>query len=293
MMRVISMIVLVCTGLVTGCNEGTARKGEAIKAVASSPSLRIAIPGLGSEGCQAVSTDTAATAYMAHLQKRLAKPVLLCGAKDSAAAAQALKAGEVEMALLDSQSFIAVKDQTRAILAPRFDPAQGRVLTVAMTLTSSGKDNLEKLNGGRPIFIGETPPSRDIPLQALADHGLETKNFGPQIFATEITGFKALQDGKGDMLIITAGARQRICRAEDPKGGICPGAIEAWRGRPTAPKAFVVSNNMSEADRYQLIGIHIAMHNDNPAALAFISSLLPNAIMLDPTEPSALLKGTR
>jgi ABC-type phosphate/phosphonate transport system substrate-binding protein len=293
MKRVVSMIVLVCTGLMSGCNEGTAQKGEAIKAVASSPSLRIAIPGLGSTGCQAASTDTAATAYTAHLQKRLEKPVLLCGAKDSAAAAQALKAGDVEMALLDPQSFIAVKDQTRAILAPRFDPTQGRVLTVAMTLKSSGKDNLEKLKSGRPIFIGETPPSRDIPLEALADHGLDTKSFGPQIIATENTGFKALQDGKGDMLIITAGARQRICRAEDPKSGTCPSVFEAWRGRPTAPKALVVSNVMSEADRYQLIGIHIAMHNDNLAALGFISKLMPNAIMLDPTEPSALLKGTR
>jgi ABC-type phosphate/phosphonate transport system substrate-binding protein len=282
-----------CLGLASGCNEAPAKKGETAKAVASSPSLRIAIPGLVPEGCQAASTDAAATAYVAHLKARLEKPVLLCGAKDGASAAAALQAGEVEMALLEPQSFLTVQEQTRAILAPRFDPLEGRIMAVAITLTSSGKDKLEKLKGGRPIYIGEAPPSRAILLQAMKDHGVDTATFGPQVIATENTGFQALRDGKGDMLIITSGARQRICRAEDPKDGICPNITEVWRGRPTATKAFVVSNNMSEADRYQLIGIHIAMHNDNQSAFAFMASLMPKSIMLDPTEPSALLKGTR
>jgi ABC-type phosphate/phosphonate transport system substrate-binding protein len=282
-----------CIGLVSGCNEAPAKEGEATKAVASSPSLRIAIPGLATEGCQASSADAVSTAYIAHLKARLEKPVLLCGAKDGAAAAAALKAGEVEMALLEPQSFLAVKEQTRAILAPRFDPVEGRIMAVAITLTSSGKDNLEKLKGVRPIFIGDAAPSRAIPLQAMEDHGVDTATFGPQVIATENTGYQALRDGKGDILIITAGARQRICRAENPKGGICPDITEVWRGRPTAAKALVVSNNMTEADRYQLIGIHIAMHNDNEAAFAYLASLMPKAIMLDPTEPSALLKGTR
>lgn len=293
MKLVVFRIALACIGFASGCNQVPAQESDAKKAVQSSPSLRIAIPGLTIDGCQPESPDAVSAAYVAHLQKRLEKPVLLCGAKDSAAAAQALQAGEVEMALLEPQRFIAIKDKARAILAPRFEASQGRVLAVALTLKSSGRDNLEKLKFGRPIFIGETPQSRVIPLQALADHGLDTKSLGEPVIATENTGYQQLRDGKGDMLVITAGARQRICRAEDPKGGICPDVMEAWRGRPTAPKAFAVSNNMSEADRYQLIGIHIAMHNDNPAAFGFVAKLMPKAIMLDPTEPTALLKASR
>jgi ABC-type phosphate/phosphonate transport system substrate-binding protein len=293
MKRALITSTIALLSLMIGCTPAPAPKGEATKEVATSPSLRIAIPGLAAQGCQAESANPISTAYVAHLQKRLEKPVLLCGAKDSEAAAAALKAGEVEMALLDPQGFLSVQGQARSILAARFEPTQGRVLALAIALKSSAIDSTEKLKGRRPIFIGEAPPSYAIPLQALADHGVDVSSFAPQVMETENTGFKALVDGKGDMLIITAGARQRICRAENPKGGICPNVVEAWRGRPTAPQAFVVRNDMSEADRYQLIGIHIAMHNENQPAFAYISEIIPKAVLLDPTEPSALLKGTR
>lgn len=293
MRRVFSILALAGLSLGSACSPASPPESAATKVVPSIASLRIAIPGLDVQGCQPTSANLDATAYLNHLKARLEKPVLLCGVKDGAAAAAALGAGDVEMALLGPDSFLAVQDKALAIIAPRFDPAIGRVLALAVTLKSSGLDSKEKLQGRIPIFIGEAPPSRAIPLQALSDHGVDTGTFGPAVLATENTGFQALLDGKGDMLIITAGARQRICRAENPKGGICPDVIEAWRGRPTAPQAFVVRADMSEADRYQLIGIHIALHKDSQPALAFVSNIMPKAIMLDPSEATALLKGTR
>lgn len=256
--------------------------------------LRIAIPNAGFEGCTSAPTDPAAAAYRTHLQTRLEKPVDLCGYKDAAAAGQALVGKEADLAITDPANYVAIKAQTRSIAAPRFEPLVGRVLAVALALKTSGLTKPDQLAGKRPIFISQLPASRAAPLQGLSDYGAPVEGFAPDLITdNEETALAALRAGKGDMLILTGGARQRLCRADDPKVVLCEDVVEVWRGRPTAQGAFVVRNDMGEADRYQLVGIHIAMHKTNPAAFAYIQKLMPGAIMLDPTEATALVKGPR
>jgi ABC-type phosphate/phosphonate transport system substrate-binding protein len=256
--------------------------------------LRIAIANAGFEGCTSAPSDAAAAAYRTHLQTRLEKPVNLCGYKDAAAAGQALVGGEADLAITDPTNYVNIKAQTRAIAAPRFEPLVGRVMAVALALKTSGITKPDQLAGKRPIFISQLPASRAAPLQGLTDYGVAVEGFAPELITdNEDVGLAALRSGKGDALILTGGARQRLCRADDPKVVLCEDVVEVWRGRPTATQAFVVRNDMVEADRYQLVGIHIAIHKTNPAAFAYVQKLMPGAIMLDPTEASALVKGPR
>lgn len=256
--------------------------------------FRIGITGLSESGCSAAPSEAAAAAYRKHLEGRLGKPVVLCGYKDGKAVATALQDGQLDLAVLDQPSFEAVSKIARPILAPRADAITGRVLAVALTLKTSGRDTPAKLAGGRPIFISNLAASHQVPLQGLADYGADTKSFKSElVVADEHAGLAALRAGQGDALIITAGARQRLCRGDDPKIVLCGDVVEAWRGRPTALAGLVVRNDQPEADRYQLVGIHIALHQERPDALAFLAAKLGGGIALDPTEATAMQKGAR
>lgn len=256
--------------------------------------FRIGIAGLAESACSASPSDAAAAAYRKHLEGRLGKPVLLCGYGDSKAVAAALQEGQLDLAILDQPSFEPLAKIARPILAPRADAQTGRVLAVALSLKSSGRDTPVKLAGSRPIFISKMAASYQVPLQGLADYGADTKSFKPALFvADEQAGLKALRAGQGDALIITAGARQRLCRGDDPKIILCGDVVEAWRGRPTAQTGLVVRNNLPEVDRYQLVGIHIALHQERPEAMAFLASKLGGGVALDPTEATAMQKGIR
>lgn len=264
------------------------------KSVSSPTQIRVAAIGLGFDGCTATPVDGSAKAYLAHLKTRLGNEVSLCNFKDTSAAAQALIAKEAEIAIIDPNAYATIKDKARAILAPRYEILVGRVLAVALTTKASGRTSLAQLVNARPIFISSMPASHAAPLKGLSDYGVVASRFGGEIMTpNEDAGLAALREGRGDVLILTAGARQRLCRGDDPKEILCADVVEVWRGRPTANQAFVVRNDMVDADRYQLIGIHIAMHNENKAAFAFIENKMPNAIMLDPTEAAALVKGPR
>lgn len=256
--------------------------------------FRIGMTGLSESGCSAAPSDAAAAAYRKHLEGRLGKPVVLCGYKDGKAVATALQDSQLDLAVLDQPSFEAVSKIARPILAPRADAITGRVLAVALTLNTSGRDTPTKLAGSRPIFISKLAASHQVPLQGLADYGADTKSFKSElVVADEHAGLAALRAGQGDALIITAGARQRLCRGDDPKIVLCGDVVEAWRGRPTALTGLVVRNDQPEADRYQLVGIHIALHQERPDAMAFLAAKLGGAIALDPTEATAMQKGAR
>lgn len=253
--------------------------------------FRVLIPGAGLNGCAATAD---VEAYRAHLQKRLARPVSVCGAADANAAATALAAGQADMVALDPASFAAIKSEARAILAGRIDAATGRVLTAALVMKRSGKTRLADLAGASPIVAGRLPASMDVPMRALADAGAPVASFRPlQVIEGDEPAFAALRAGRGDLLIVTASARQRACITPDIKVDPCADLTEIWRGRPMASRAMVVANAMPIADRHQLVGIHIALHFEAPRAMAFMARVLPPAMALDPTEAGALLSGPR
>lgn len=255
------------------------------------PAFRVLIHDPGFSGCD---TKGEAEAYRVHLAQRLSRPVSVCAADSAEAAAMALKGGQADMVVLDPPAFGPVKDSARAILAGRASADTGRVLSVALVLKTSGKTSLAVLANATPIVAWASPASSGVPLKALADAGGPVGSFkAPLVAGGDRPAFEALRAGRGDVLVVTAGARQRMCRADDPKSEPCADLTEVWRGRPTAPRALVVSTGMSDADRHQLVGIHIALHMEAPAAMAFVARALPSSVALDPTEAGALLTAVR
>jgi ABC-type phosphate/phosphonate transport system substrate-binding protein len=268
----------------------------AVPAVAQAPqaALRVALADAGlPAGCATMQAGPG-KAFTDHLSARLERPVSLCGASDTAAAAASLAKGEADMALVDPAGFKAHAGVVRAILAPRPSRDTGRVLAVALTTKAGTRAGLDMLAGARPIFIADGEASRAVPLKALEDHGVPVANFGPALLAKgEDDGAAALRAGTGDVLILTAGAAQRLCRPEDQSSKPCDDLREIWRGRPTASRAFAVRNDMDADLRYRLVGIHIGLHFEEPDAMAYVAQLMPGSVALDPAEATALVVGPR
>ncbi len=258
-----------------------------VQAQGAEAAFRVVVADAGLAGCQA---SGAAEAYRLDLEKRLGRPVSLCGAADATAAAAALKAGKADMVLLDPPAFDTVKDAARALLTGRVRADTGRVMTMALALKRSGRKGLADLNGAQPIVAGSAPASKDVPMQAITDAGAPVASFKPLlVIEGDEPAFAALRAGRGDVLVVNGSARSRACMTPDLKRDPCADLVELWRGRPRATRAWVVSSKMPMGDRHQLIGIHIGLHFEAPAAMRYMAQLLPPAVALDPAEASALL----
>lgn len=264
--------------------------GAPAVAQAAAP-FRVVIADAGLNGCIATGP---ADAYRRHLAQRLSRPVSLCGAADAKAAAAALRAGQADMVVLDPAAFETVKDMARAALTGRVNALTGRVPSTALVLKRSGKARLADLAGAAPIFAGSTAASKDVPLQAITDAGAPVGSFKPAlVLEGDEPAFAALRAGRGDVLLVNAGARARACMTPDPKRDPCADLAELWRGRPRAAHALVVAKTMPLGDRHQLVGIHIGLHFEAPAAMRFMAQVLPPAVALDPAEAGALLLDRR
>jgi ABC-type phosphate/phosphonate transport system substrate-binding protein len=264
--------------------------GVSARAQSATP-FRVVIADAGLTGCAATG---AAEAYRRHLEQRLSRPVSLCGAADTKAAAAELRAGKADMVVLDPAAFETVKDVARAALAGRVNALTGRVLSLALVLKTSGKTSLAALTGATPIFAGNAPASMEVPLRAIGEAGAPIDSFKPaMVFEGDEPAFAALRAGRGDVLVINASARARACMTPDIKRDPCADLAELWRGRPRAARALVVRNTMPTGDRHQLVGIHIGLHFEAPTAMRFMAQALPPAVALDPAEAGALLLDRR
>ncbi|WP_017667342.1 PhnD/SsuA/transferrin family substrate-binding protein [Sandarakinorhabdus sp. AAP62] len=264
--------------------------GVTVHAQGTAP-FRVVIADVGLNGCTASGP---AEAYRRHLEQRLSRPVSLCGTADTRAAAAELRAGKADMAVLDPAAFETVKDVARAALTGRVSAQTGRVLSLALVRKASGKTRLADLTGATPIFAGSAAPSKDVPLRAIGEAGAPIASFRPAlVFEGDEPAFAALRAGRGDVLVINASARARACMTPDIKRDPCADLTELWRGRPRAARALVVRNAMATGDRHQLVGIHIGLHFEAPAAMRFMAQALPPAVALDPAEAGALLLDRR
>lgn len=260
---------------------------------AQAPTLRVAaITGLAGT-CVEPDASAAAgeRAYYAHLAKRLEAKVLRCPVVDTAAAAKALAAGQIDLAVLDPPAFVPVAATTRAILTIRPRGALNRIPVVLGVKATSPARTLQDLRGKILVLGGRTPAALDLPKQTLAQRGAT-----PGFWSREITeadgdaAVAALRANRADAMVLHAAAWQRLCRQESPKATPpCADLRIVARMRPQASRAIVVRRDMSDEIRYRLIGIHLPLHQENPAAFAWAASWMPNAGEFEPAEPLALV----
>jgi ABC-type phosphate/phosphonate transport system substrate-binding protein len=209
-----------------------------------------------------------------------------------AGAAALIGAGGADLALIDPAAAASVPDFTakaRAILAPRQGDEYGRVEMVAVTTAASPRKTHADLAGARVVLGGNHRVAAEGPFRALADWGVQRETLGAVTQAGDPDlAVKALREGKADVMLLHVSAWFRMCRPTRPGEKRCADLHEAFRARPRAKLAWAAPLSMDETLRYRLIGIHIALHLDAPAAYAWVAAQAPNAQSIDPTEAGAL-----
>lgn len=258
-------------------------------ALAAPAPFRFGIPGPTTAPCAPAAADGPLAAYTAHLAQRLERPVLVCPLASRTEAAAALEAKSVDMALLDTAAIAPHRTSLRALMMPRGHGGLGRVETVALTLTTATGTGLGALAGAKVGYAGAARFAQAEPQRALADQGVSAADLAADLITDgPEQGFAALRAGQIDVLVLHTAARERVCRRSSAEDRPCADIKELWRGRPRAETAYSVRRDMDRELRFRLIGIHVALHLENPAAFAAIA---PGAPELEPTEADALVLG--
>jgi len=258
---------------------------------AAPPPFRLGTIGVATEPCAAVnaSAPTGQKAYFNLLSKRLERPVLNCSVASAAEGAVALAAGKIDMIALDPASYATIRSVARATMTVR--PAQGLTrVPVVFAVKGGGQGSPQSLKGRTIAFGGSSLPGLTLPRQVLAQQGFGPDLFGNELIAgDEVAALAAVRAGKADAVALQVAAWQRQCRGASPTDRPCADLKIVWRARPEADKAFVVRRDMSDQERYRLIGIHMAMHlEDKPAFAWAAAQFATDSGDFEPAEAEAL-----
>ncbi|MET3525873.1 PhnD/SsuA/transferrin family substrate-binding protein [Phenylobacterium koreense] len=254
--------------------------------------LRIAVVEPAAAPCAPLATDAPAgqKAYFELLSQRMGRKVMACPVTSTAEAAQALAAGQLDIAPLDGASYAPVKAAVRAAMTVRGARELPRT-PIVLAVLRDRDGTPSALKGGVIAYGGPSPSMHDQPKRILAEQG-----YGPDILTREIVpdveekAIAALRAGKADALALHVTAWRRQCRGTKPGEQRCGDLKVLFRARPIVPRALAVRRSMSDADRYRLIGILIAMHMENKAAFSWGAAQLgADAVEFTPTEADALI----
>ncbi len=263
----------------------------ALGLIAAAPApFRIGVTSPASGPCAEPSSSSppGERAYFDLLNKRLERKVLACPVANTQEAAAALAAGKVDMAVLDEASWPAVKAVARAAMTVR--PQGGLARVPVVLAVKAGHDGDPGALKGRTIaFGGSTPFGLLLPRTVLAEQGYGPDVFGRELVADdEILALAALRSGKADAVALEAAAWQRQCRPQKGKEP-CADLKVVFRARPEAGRAFVVRRDLPDPLRYRLLGVHLPMYMENPAAFDWAAAqLAPGAAEFQPAEAAAL-----
>lgn len=261
-------------------------------AMAKPAPMRLASVSAAPGPCRALDRSASAgeRAYFEHLAKRLGVAVQACPVADAKAAGAALAAGQVDMALLDPPAYAAVRTTTRAILTLRPKGGINRIPVSVGVLAAGPYRSLADLKGRAIAFGGSAPAALGVPKAVMAERGAGKGFFGREVVvADEEAAVADLRAGKVEAMALHAAAWQRLCNMVSPKAPQpCADIRLVLKARPQAARALVVRRDMPQETRYRLIGIHLPLHLEAPAAFAWASSWTPRAAEFVPTEAEAL-----
>jgi ABC-type phosphate/phosphonate transport system substrate-binding protein len=223
--------------------------------------------------------------YVAHLARRLARSVEVCPVADMAAAARLLADGKIDFAQLDQIAYAQVAAQVRPLLTPRAQDGFGRVETVMVVRAGEAEKRAPEF-GERVGFAGTAPYELDLLKHTLSDHALLfDRPESARIYQGVAAATAGLRQGEIDFLVLYSAAWQRLCRPMSAGGTPCADLKEVFRGRPRAAQAWAVRRDIDDETRFRLVGIHVALHLENPAAFGWVAQ---GARELEPTEATAL-----
>jgi len=266
-----------------------------LTAAARAEPFRVAAVGAAPSACAPLGMGASVdeTAYHEHLAKRLGRAVLKCGYASVADAAVALAEGEVDLAWLDSAAFAPVRPQTRAILTVRGARDANRIPVIVAVRGSDPARDLAALKGRLIGFGGRSPAGLATPEAVLMERGMPASAYRAKIETDGDQAIAELRAGRLDAVAVHAAAWQRVCRMVSPKvPQPCADLRVIVKTRPRAARALVVRRDIPLELRYRLIGIHMPLHLEAPAAFAFATGWAKGAAEFQPAEADALTLAT-
>lgn len=232
-------------------------------------------------------------AYYDLLAKRLGRTAMKCGYANAADAAAGLARGEADMAWLDPVAFAPVRAQARAILTVRGARESNRIPVVVAVRASDPARDVAGLKGRLIGFGGRSPAGLATPQTVLAERGLAPGGYRPKVDVDGDQALAELRAGRVDAVAVHAAAWQRVCRMVSPKvPNPCADLRIVLKARPRAAQALVVRRDIPDELRYRLIGLHMPMHLEAPAAFTFATAWVKDAAEFQPAEADALTLAT-
>lgn len=266
-----------------------------LTAAAQAEPFRIADVGAAPAACAPLGPGASVgeKAYHDHLARRLGREVVKCGYASAADAAAGLAKGEVDLAWLDPAAFAPVRAQTRAILTVRSARDANRIPVIIAVRASDPTRDLAALKGRLIGFGGRSPAGLATPEAVLTERGLASGAYRAKIEPDGDQAIAELRAGRIDAVAVHAAAWQRVCRMVSPKAPQpCADLRIVVKARPRATQALVVRRDISLELRYRLIGLHMPMHLEAPAAFAFATGGAKGAAEFQPAEADALTLAT-
>ncbi len=261
---------------------------------AAAPPLRVAVQAAATAPCAkpVAGGPAGEKAYYDHLETRLGREVQRCAFASRAEAAAALAGGKVDMARLDPASYAPIQAQARAILTVRGAHDANRIPVIVAVRNADAAKDLAGLKGRTIGFGGASSAGLATPRAVLAERGLAAGSYRETVEPDGDTALDALRKGRLEAVAVHGAAWQRVCRMVSPKDPNPCGDLRVLvKARPRATEALVVRTDMPLDLRYRLIGIHLPLHLEAPAAFAYAAGV-PGAAEFQPAEAEALTLAT-
>lgn len=286
---VATMAALAVAGCGSQSGDGASDKGAA--AVQTAPplkQLRIAIDAKTTQPCAQDGPDWPAEqrAYARHLADRMEVPVSLCPMATSAETAEALRAGTVDIGLLDHAAHLPVQETVRPILAERIPADLGRVIAVLVVPQASPLKSLAEADKVPLIISRQNDPVLGAVKRTIIDAGISDQTIAAAtIFDDAPSAVAALQAGQGKAMILHAAEWFRYCRGEKKNPEPCKAYRTVWTGRSPVDQAWSARRDISLESWARLVGIHVALFDERPDIARWLA---PRTTEIAPVEATAL-----
>jgi ABC-type phosphate/phosphonate transport system substrate-binding protein len=233
------------------------------------------------------ATPAGIARYGKLLSDRLGIPVEMCGFANAQAIANAFAHDKLDFAPLSAAAYPAAGG-VRPILTslPKNALPRGPIVAIAMSSDRKGAADVAR---GRVATLAKGPLTYDLARATLAANGGSAilKTATPVVGSVN-DGLSALQSHKIDSLLLPIDYWATSCAGAKTA---CKSFQIVWQGRPVPDTAWCLRTRLGDELRYRLVGIHVALRFDDPAAFEAVAG--PNADTFDPAEATAFASTTK
>lgn len=278
------------------CLLGFAPAAIAQQADFTPQSIRVGLPLAGQTedgaGCKAGSEviDQNARDYVDMLAARFNTDVTLCLTETYADLAELAGREEVNFVWLDQERALPLLDSWRPMLTLREHTDLGRAPLVLFSASAANEvKSFADVNLADIGFLGRPPEALNIDLakRLLSDYGVAGDySAAPRRFATYADLMDAVETGEVRAGILEGGTWGRACGVLDPASTFCDHLNALIYDRPRAIEAFMIPLTTDKERHFRLIGVHIALHIENPDVFAWLSQ--SKGPEYEPTEADAM-----